>query len=242
MESGTSGPSDAANGTRSRLLREGWGYVEAIPLDEQRPVFYAERQAEQVLRIMRGMADDPSYGFRIDTLRHCLQSATLAHRAGKDEDYVAVAFLHDIGFDIALLTHGAFTAALVGPYVSSGMEWMLANHGDFQAFHFRRHPGIDRLAQGEVARAPGLHDDRRVLRRIRPVRDGPGLRHHADRGVGADGPPPVRPAAAHVRTCLSSVPGKHLTERQYASPAGAIAAPPCPRGTRNRIVSGQCFA
>ena len=158
MDRGSPTPSDPANGTRSPLLREDWFYVEAIPfddfresdfalLDAQAPVFYAERQAEQVLRIMRGMADDPSYGFRINTLRHCLQSATLAHRAGKDEDYVAVAFLHDIGFDIALLTHGAFAAALVGPYVSSEIEWMLANHGDFQAFHFRRHPGIDRLAR-----------------------------------------------------------------------------------------------
>ena len=158
MDTGTSAPSDAANGTRSPLLHDDWAYVGAVPfddfaesdfalLDEQAPVFYAERQAEQVLRILRGMAGDPSYGFRINTFRHCLQSATLAHRAGKDEGYVAAALLHDIGFDIAPATHGAFAAALVGPYVAPGIEWMLANHGDFQAFHFRRHPGIDRLAR-----------------------------------------------------------------------------------------------
>ena len=81
MDSVTRDRSDPANGTRSPLLREGWAYVEAIPfddfresdfalLDAQAPVFYAERQAEQVLRIMRGMADDPSYGFRINTFRH----------------------------------------------------------------------------------------------------------------------------------------------------------------------------
>ena len=83
MDSRTAGPSDAANGTRSPLLRENWAYVEAIPLDDfresdfalldaQRPLFDAERQAGQVLRIMRGMADDPSYGFQINTFRHCL--------------------------------------------------------------------------------------------------------------------------------------------------------------------------
>ena len=157
MVSGAAGPSDAANGTRSPLLRENWSYVEAIPLDDfgesdfalldaQRPLFDAERQAGQVLRIMRGMADDPSYGFQINTFRHCLQSATLAHRAGKDEAYVAVALLHDIGFDIAPATHGGFVAALVGPYVSPEIEWLLVNHGDFQNFHCR-HPGIDRFAR-----------------------------------------------------------------------------------------------
>lgn len=151
-------PSDAANGTRSPLLRDDWDYVGAIPFDDfapgdfalletQRPVFDAERQAEQVLRILRGMAGDPSFGFRINTCRHCLQSATLARRAGKDEDYVAVALLHDIGFDIAPLTHGGFAAALVGPYVSPELEWMLANHGDFQNIHFRRHPTVDRFTR-----------------------------------------------------------------------------------------------
>ena len=158
MGSGTAGPSDAANGTNSPLLRDGWDYVGAIPLDDfeasdfalldaQRPVFTAERQAGQILRIVRGMADDPSFGYRINTYRHCLQSATMAHRAGKDEDYVAMAFLHDIGFDIAPAAHGAFVAALVGPYVSPEMEWLLANHADFQNMHCRNHPTIDRFAR-----------------------------------------------------------------------------------------------
>lgn len=158
MDSGTAGPSDAANGTNSRLLRDDWDYVEAIPLDDfgesdfalldaQRPAFAAERQAGQILRIMRGMADDPTFGYRINTFRHCLQSATMAHRAGKDEDYVAMAFLHDIGFDIAPATHGSFVAALVGPYVSPEMEWLLANHAEFQNVHCRNHPTIDRFAR-----------------------------------------------------------------------------------------------
>ncbi len=158
MDSGAGGRSDAANGTRSRLLRPDWAYVEAVPLDDfrpvdfarldaQRPAFYAECQAGQVLRIMRGMENDPSFGYQINTFRHCLQSATLAHRAGKDEDYVAVAFLHDIGFDIAPSTHGSFAAALVGPYVSPEIEWMLVHHAAFQNLHCRHHPTIDRFAR-----------------------------------------------------------------------------------------------
>ena len=36
-------------------------------------------------------------GFPVDRLTHCLQTATLAHQDGKDEEYVVCALLHDIG-------------------------------------------------------------------------------------------------------------------------------------------------
>ena len=40
-------------------------------------------------------------GFNVDRLEHSLQTATRAHRAGQDEEYVVCALLHDIG-DILL--------------------------------------------------------------------------------------------------------------------------------------------
>jgi len=36
-------------------------------------------------------------GFPVDRLQHSLQTATLAHQAGEDEEYVVCALLHDIG-------------------------------------------------------------------------------------------------------------------------------------------------
>ena len=36
-------------------------------------------------------------GFAIDRLEHCLQTATRAHRDGRDEEYVVCALLHDMG-------------------------------------------------------------------------------------------------------------------------------------------------
>ncbi|RRQ58843.1 phosphohydrolase, partial [Enterococcus faecium] len=36
-------------------------------------------------------------GFPVDRLTHSLQTATRAHRDGKDEEYVVCALLHDIG-------------------------------------------------------------------------------------------------------------------------------------------------
>ena len=187
MDRGTAGPSDSANGTNSRLLRDDWDYVGAIPLDDfaasdfalldaQRPAFTAERQAGQILRIMRGMADDPSFGYRINTYRHCLQSATMAHRAGKDEDYVAMAFLHDIGFDIAP-RDARFLRRRAGRPLCLARDGMAARQPRGIPEHALPQPPDDRpLRAGEVARPPGVRDDGGVLRQVRPERDGPGLR------------------------------------------------------------------
>ena len=111
----------AANQTRSPLLRDDWSYIEPIALDDfapedfalmdsQRAPFTAERQAGEALRLLKIMENDPTFGYQINIFRHCLQSATMAHRAGKDQDYVAVALLHDIGFTVAPKTHGQFAA------------------------------------------------------------------------------------------------------------------------------------
>ena len=155
MNETVSGPRDAANGTRSPLLREDWNYLSVVALDDfgprefalldaQRSDFYAERQALEALRMLKASADDPSFGYQINNYRHCLQSATMAYRAGKDEEYVALAVLHDIGFIAAPSNHGGFAASLMGPYISPENEWMLVHHAVFQDFHCRGHPGIDR--------------------------------------------------------------------------------------------------
>ena len=43
---------------------------------------------------------------QVSRLEHSLQSATRAHRAGKEEEYVAAALLHDIGDALAPYSHG----------------------------------------------------------------------------------------------------------------------------------------
>ena len=43
------------------------------------------------------LIDGDDGGFPVDRLTHCLQTATLAHKDGKDEEYVVCALLHDIG-------------------------------------------------------------------------------------------------------------------------------------------------
>jgi predicted HD phosphohydrolase len=83
-------------------------------------------------------------GFAVDRLEHSLQTATRAHQAGKDEEYVVCALLHDIGDILGPRNHADIAAAILHPYVSEANHWMLANHGVFQGYYFFHHLGLDR--------------------------------------------------------------------------------------------------
>lgn len=83
-------------------------------------------------------------GYPVDRLTHSLQSATMAHRAGKDEEYVVCALLHDIGDTLGSYNHAEIGAAILKPFVSEANHWMLQNHGIFQGYYFFQHLGLDR--------------------------------------------------------------------------------------------------
>ena len=52
-------------------------------------------------------------GFAVDRLTHCLQTATRAYRDGRDEDYVVMALLHDIGDTLGAYNHPDIAAAIL---------------------------------------------------------------------------------------------------------------------------------
>ena len=83
-------------------------------------------------------------GFAVDRLEHSLQTATRAHRAGRDEEYVVCALLHDIGDILLPANHAELGAAILEPYVSEENHWILKNHGIFQGYYFFHHLGLDR--------------------------------------------------------------------------------------------------
>ena len=143
---------------RSKLAEPGFRYVEHTALETmraadwallepQRQTFMAGRQARYALDLLASFADEPSFGYQVNNYRHCLQSATLAIKAGHDDEFVAVCLLHDIGFTLAMPSHGEFSAALLRPFISERNHWMLRHHQYFQAFHCHEHPGGDRLAR-----------------------------------------------------------------------------------------------
>ena len=136
---------------RSPLARDDMRYVEPPELEgfrgpewtrlrAQRSIFDAEQQAAHVLRALEASAADPSFGYQVNNFRHCLQAATAALQDGRDEEYVVVALLHDIGFTLCPTNHGPFAAALLGPYVSERSHWLLEHHQHFLAHHCHDHP------------------------------------------------------------------------------------------------------
>ena len=90
---------------------------------------------------------DDTHGFAVDRLEHALQTATRAHRAGFDEEYVTCALLHDIGAAMSPFEHAAFAATLLKPYVSEGNHWMVEHHDLFQGYHYLHLMGGNRNAR-----------------------------------------------------------------------------------------------
>ena len=83
-------------------------------------------------------------GFAVDRLTHSLQTATRAHRAGEDEEYVVCALLHDIGDTLGSYNHADVAAAIVKPFVSAENHWLVEQHAIFQGYYFFHHIGLDR--------------------------------------------------------------------------------------------------
>ena len=83
-------------------------------------------------------------GFPVDRLTHCLQTATLAYRDGKDEEYVVCALLHDIGDTLGSYNHADVAAVLLEPFVSEANHWMIKHHAIFQGYYFFHYIGMDR--------------------------------------------------------------------------------------------------
>ena len=90
------------------------------------------------------LLDGDHGGFAVDRLEHSLQTATRAHRAGQDEEYVVCALLHDIGDILLPASHAELGAAILKPYISERNHWMLEKHGVFQGYYFFHYIGLDR--------------------------------------------------------------------------------------------------
>ena len=104
---------------------------------------FAKALPERILAHLQLLGGDCG-GFAVDRLTHSLQTATFAHRAGKDEEYVVCALLHDIGDTMASFNHPDVAVAILKPFVSTENLWMVEKHGIFQGYFFFHHLGMDR--------------------------------------------------------------------------------------------------
>jgi len=96
----------------------------------------------RILDHLRLLKDDHG-GFPVTRLEHSTQMATMVHKAGKDEEYVVCALLHDIGDTLASFNHGDIAAALLKPFVSEENHWIVEQHPIFQGYYFFEHFGLD---------------------------------------------------------------------------------------------------
>jgi predicted HD phosphohydrolase len=104
---------------------------------------FSQRLPDRILAHLM-LLDGDYGGFPIDRYSHCLQTATLALRDGRDEEYVVCALLHDIGDTLGCYNHPEVAAAILKPFVSEANHWMVQNHGIFQGYNFFHHLGMNR--------------------------------------------------------------------------------------------------
>ncbi|WP_321280883.1 HD domain-containing protein [uncultured Vibrio sp.] len=104
---------------------------------------YAEQLPDRIIQHLL-LLDGDFGGFQVDRLTHSLQSGTLAHRDGKDDEYVVCALLHDIGDTLGSYNHSEIAAAILEPFVSEENHWMIKHHGIFQGYYFFHHLDMDR--------------------------------------------------------------------------------------------------
>lgn len=104
------------------------------------------RVAERVLGMLRSLSDIVD-GFSTDQLTHCLQTATMAERAGADDEVVVASLCHDVGKAVSVPNHPEIAAAILKPYVRPEVHKMILVHQDFQGAHYYHHFGGDANAR-----------------------------------------------------------------------------------------------
>ncbi len=112
---------------------------------------------DRVLDAMRRLEHSIS-GYRINRLEHCLQGATRAYRAGESDELIVAVLLHDIGDELATYSHSEMAAAILRPFVSEKIYWIVKHHGVFQMYYYAHHCGGDRNARERFRDSPWYQD------------------------------------------------------------------------------------
>ena len=143
------------------ILNEAAGFAKALP--------------DRVLSHLRLLGGDFG-GFPVDRLTHSLQTATRAHKDGRDEEYVVCALLHDIGDTLGTYNHPDIGAAILKPFVSDENHWMVQHHGIFQGYYFFQHLGMDRNMREQFRNHPCFERTEEFCARY----DGPAFDRNAE--------------------------------------------------------------
>ena len=158
---------------------EQWAVIGGETMENQ------PRVADAVLAMLRSLADVTD-GFATDQLTHCLQTATLAERAGADDEMVVASLCHDIGKAVSVPNHPEIAAAILqavrarrGPPGDPGPPGLPGSRTTTTT------SAATRTHASSTAGAPLVRARRAVRRRVGPDRVRPRLRHAAPRALRA---------------------------------------------------------
>jgi predicted HD phosphohydrolase len=144
----TTTPADTSTFTRmDQSTAEQWSVIANESLANR------GRVAERVLAMLQSL-DQITGGFAVDQLTHCLQTATLAERAGADDELVLASLCHDIGKAVSVPNHPRIAAEILRPYVREEVRWAIEVHQDFQGRHYYHHLGGDPAAREQYRGHP----------------------------------------------------------------------------------------
>jgi predicted HD phosphohydrolase len=140
--------------TRAGFTRMQDGTAAEFALIQAGEAHYAGTLHLRVLQAVRSLATGGAPGYAINRLEHSLQSATRAERDGKPVDYVVAALVHDIGDSLAPYSHGSYAAAVLRPFVSAELCWIVSHHPLFQMYYYAPHMDGDKHARDQFRDHP----------------------------------------------------------------------------------------
>ena len=101
---------------------------------------------------------DKEDGGPLDGYAHSLQSATLAYHDGADDETVFAALFHDIGQLVSEHNHAEVSGAILKPFLSERMYWVVKHHGIFQGYYYFDKVGWDPDAREAYRDSPHYGD------------------------------------------------------------------------------------
>jgi predicted HD phosphohydrolase len=107
---------------------------------------YTAGLADRILRSLDDLKESVD-GYQVSRFAHSVQTATRAQRDGRDQEYVVMALVHDIGDGLAPYTHSEMINAVLRPFVRPEVCWIAGHHGIFQMYYYAHHTGGDRNAR-----------------------------------------------------------------------------------------------
>ena len=114
---------------------------------------YTQGLPKRILDSLKTL-QDAYEGYQISRYEHSLQTATRAYRNGEDEEMIVAALIHDVGGTLSPYNHGAYAAAMLQPYVSEKICWIVEHHDLFMTYYWAHFRGLNRHARDKYKDHP----------------------------------------------------------------------------------------